>query len=117
MELGNASEAYRKSYNASKMKDETIRVKAFELMQGGNITERLDFLRNQAAKRNDVTVDSLMAELEEARQVAMTAPTPQSSAAVAATMGKAKLAGLDKQLVEHSGKITVGIEELLRDII
>jgi len=33
----------------------------------------------------------------------LTAETPQSSAAVAATMGKAKLTGLDKQIIEHSG--------------
>ncbi|RIQ42397.1 terminase small subunit, partial [Bordetella avium] len=37
------------------------------------------------------------------RQAALSAETAQSSAAVAATMGKAKLLGLDKQVIEHSG--------------
>jgi hypothetical protein len=41
-----------------------------------------------------VTVDTLVAELEEARQIALGVPAP--SAAVAATMGKAKLLGLDR---------------------
>ena len=42
--------------------------------------------------------------MEEARQAALTAERPQSAAAVAATMGKAKLLGLDKQIVEVTGK-------------
>ena len=53
-----------------------------------------------------VTVESLTAELEEARQVAK----DNNSAApmVAATMGKAKLYGLDKQIIEHRGDIPIG---------
>lgn len=50
-----------------------------------------------------VTVESLTAELEEARQVGIEDRVP--SAMVAATMGKAKLYGLDKQVIEHSGTI------------
>jgi len=34
----------------------------------------------------------------------MNAETPQASAAVSATMGKAKLLGLDKKIVEITGK-------------
>lgn len=52
-----------------------------------------------------VTVESLTEELEEARKAALGAENPQCGAAVSATMGKAKLYGLDKQLVEHSGSI------------
>jgi hypothetical protein len=36
--------------------------------------------------------------------VALNAATPQTSAAVAATMGKARLAGVDKQVVEMTVK-------------
>ena len=60
-----------------------------------------------------MTVDSIVAELEEARQMALKAATPQTSAAVAASMGKAKLYGLDKQFVELSGE--VGIRKTLDD--
>ncbi|KAF0679407.1 hypothetical protein Y59_27690 [Enterobacter hormaechei] len=59
-------------------------------------------LQGEIKQRHNVTVDSLLAELEEARQKALSAETPQSSAAVAATMGKAKLVGLDKQIVDHT---------------
>lgn len=49
-----------------------------------------------------MTVDDLIKELEEARQAALdpNLDKPQSAAAVSATMGKAKLLGLDKQLVD-----------------
>lgn len=45
-----------------------------------------------------MTVDDLIKELEEARQ--MGADTESASAMVSATMGKAKLLGLDKQLID-----------------
>ena len=40
-----------------------------------------------------------------ARTIALSCETPQTSAAVSATMGKAKLCGLDKQLIELSGEV------------
>ncbi|MGL9720494.1 terminase small subunit [Symbiopectobacterium sp.] len=103
IETGNASEAYRKAYVADKMKTESINRKAKELLDNGKIAARLVELRGEIKQRHDVTVDSLLVELEEARQAALQAETPQSSAAVTATMGKAKLTGLDKQIIEHSG--------------
>lgn len=105
LETGNASEAYRRSYNASNMKPETIKRKAAELMDNGNIAATIEAGREEARKRSQLTVDDLLRELEEARKAALECETPQSSAAVSATMGKAKLLGLDKQLIEHSGAI------------
>lgn len=113
VETGNASEAYRRSYDAKNMGQNTIAVKASEMLNKDNISVRLRQLREVHQKRHNVTVDSLVAELEEARQMALKAATPQTSAAVAASMGKAKLYGLDKQLVELSGE--VGIRKTLDD--
>jgi hypothetical protein len=45
-----------------------------------------------------VTVESILEELEEARQVAIQGDNP--NAMVSASMGKAKLSGLDKQVIE-----------------
>lgn len=88
-----------------KWKDETIWKRASEWMGSGEVAGRVAELRAGAAERNKITVDDLISELDEARTVALTAgPSPQSSAAVAATMGKAKLLGYDKQLIEHTGK-------------
>ena len=106
VELGDNSKAYRGAYDASRMKPESVHRKARELIENVKVAARIDELRAEAAKAHRCTVDSLLSELEEARTVALSCETPQSSAAVAATMGKAKLCGLDKQLVELSGTIT-----------
>ena len=105
VELGNASEAYRRSYDASRMKTESINRKAKELIDNGNVAARIAELKQRAAVKHDVTVATLLRELEEARTIALSCETPQTSAAVSATMGKAKLCGLDKQLIELSGEV------------
>ena len=60
--------------------------------------------RAEIAKRNELTIDDIIKELEEARTAALTAESPQSSAAVAATMGKAKVLGMLVDKKEHTGK-------------
>lgn len=104
IELGNASEAYRQSYNAKNMQDATITRKAADLLTNGKVTAMISELQAEHAKRHKLTVDDLLKELEEARMAALTAETVQASAAVGATMGKAKLLGFDKQVLEVSGK-------------
>lgn len=92
IETGNASEAYRQSYNTAKMKPETVNRTAKQLLDNRKIAARLDELREEHAKRHEITVDTLVAELEEARKLAF--ETDKAAAAVSATMGKAKLLGL-----------------------
>lgn len=98
---GNASEAYRRNYSASAMKPTTVAVEACKLLDTPNVSQRVSILRQDLAKRNAITVDDLIKELEEARIAALTAESPQSAAAVGATMGKAKLLGMDKQVIDH----------------
>lgn len=108
IELGDASEAYRQSYHCSKMKPETINVKASELLKNGKIAVRVQELHDSHRQRHNIVVDDLLDELEEARQAALKAmPSPQCSAAVGATMGKAKLLGLDKLVVKLDGEMTI----------
>ena len=92
IETGNASEAYRQSYKTAKMKPETVNRTAKQLLDNRKIAARLDELREEHAKRHEITVDTLVAELEEARKLAF--ETDKAAAAVQATMGKAKLLGL-----------------------
>lgn len=101
IETGNASEAYRKAYAADRMKPETIHVQANKLQNNPKITLRITELQGEHRQRHNLTVDDLLAELEEARRVALDSDTAQASAAVGATMGKAKLLGLDKVIVDH----------------
>ena len=119
VELGDKSKAYRGAYDASRMKPESVHRKARELIENVKVSARIDELRAEAAKAHRCTVESLLRELEEARTVALSCETPQSSAAVAATMGKAKLCGLDKQLVELSGGVDVTVRskaEMFKDL-
>lgn len=108
VETGNASEAYRQAYNADNMKPETVTNEAYKLLQAPDISAMVDDLKAEARQRHAVTVDDLLHELEQARAAALTAPTPQSSAAVSATMGKAKMLGLlvDKAEIKAEAEIS-----------
>lgn len=114
LETGNASEAYRRAYNAERMKPETVNRSAKELLDNPKITARVAELRGAAEERHKLTVDDLLRELEEARVAALSCETPQSSAAVGATMGKAKLLGYDKPAPEQSSDT---MQDVLRDLI
>lgn len=104
---GNASEAYRAAYAAGKMKLESIHVNASKLLADTKVALRISELQQEHRNKHDVTVSGLLEELEEARQKALTAETPQASAAVAATMGKARLTGLDKVLIDLTADVKV----------
>ena len=96
VETGNATLAYKTAFNCENMQPQTINKRASELLAKSQIKGRIDELREVASRRHNITVDSLIDELEEARKIALEAETPQASAAISATMGKAKLLGLDK---------------------
>ena len=98
LELGNASEAYRQSYNAEKMKPETVNRKAKALIDNGKIAARIDELKAKIEKRHAITVDALVDKLDKLYDAAL--EQAQLSAGVSAVMGIARLSGLDKQVVE-----------------
>jgi phage terminase small subunit len=62
LETGNASEAYRLSYDADGMATATVNRKAKELLDNGKIAARLEMLRARHMKRHDVTVERVLAE-------------------------------------------------------
>ena len=102
-ETNNKTEAYRFSHpHSSRWKDATINNKASALSKESEILARLKELQDKSAARHFVTIDSLLDELQEARLIALQAETPQSSAAVSATMAKAKLMGLDISKIDHT---------------
>ncbi|RKJ96646.1 terminase small subunit [Alicycliphilus denitrificans] len=114
VETGNASEAYRRSYNAVKMKSEVVANKASALLKKGDVRVRVEELKARAVERHDITVDDLIRELEEARTAALTTEKPQAAAMVAATLGKAKLLGLITDRQEHTGRDGGPIETVTR---
>lgn len=108
IETGNASEAYRRSYNTTNMADKTAQREGYNLLQNPLVQARIEELRTKVMERHEITVDTLLAELEEARLLGK--ETGKASAMVTASMGKAKLLGLDKQIVELTGKNGAPIE-------
>ena len=120
METGNASEAYRQAYNAENMKMETIHVKACELLANGKVSARVAELKQAMATKHQVTVDSLVAELDEARMLALELKMP--GAVTQSVMGKAKITGhvTDKARLEvednrdNTSAITA-VQELLSE--
>ena len=104
VETGNASEAYRRAYNAGNMKTEVIANKASALLKKGDVRVRIDALQAKAVERHETTVDDILRELEEARALAAGGDKPQPAAMVAASMGKAKLLGMLTDKTELTGQ-------------
>ena len=92
VETGNASEAYRRAYDAENSSPETIKVEASRLLDNPNVALTVVGLQEEARERTLVTLESLTRELDEDRSLARKLEMP--SAAVSAVMGKAKLHGL-----------------------
>ena len=99
---GKKVKSYSEAFPGNTANEKTIWRRAERLLSYPKIQKRLEELKERMMEKHDVTVESLIRELEEARKAALSAETAQASAAVSATMGKAKLVGLDKQRVEIS---------------
>lgn len=95
VETGNASEAYRRSYEADNMSAEAIQVEASRLRDHPKVALFIESMQEENKARHRLTVDDLLRELEEARMAAYQQEKPQAAAMVAASMGKAKLLGLE----------------------
>ena len=69
-ELDNKTEAYRVAYPSSKRwKEKTINNRACELSKVKEVLGRYNELQEQAGARHGITIDSLLKELNEIKQV------------------------------------------------
>ena len=100
IEYADATKAYRSVYDVEGKNANATQVEAHRLSKEPHIVARIQELKEMHAERHKLTVDDLLKELEEARQVALTGEKQQPAAAVAATMGKAKMLGYDKQIID-----------------
>ena len=101
LDLSDPSKSYPADQAASRLA-KNVKVKA-----------RIQEIATMAAKRHEISEDSLLEELEQARLAAL--ENQQASAAVAATMGKAKLCGMlvERKETGKSGDFdNMSIEEL-----
>jgi phage terminase small subunit len=114
VETGNASEAYRRAYNAEKMSDEAIRVEACRLLDNPNVSLTVEKLQVKHQKRHEITVDKLtemaLTAFKEAHRIAPTSGQMQTSSMVKAAEFLGKLHGLivDRSEVTHKD----GVEDL-----
>jgi 23S rRNA maturation-related 3'-5' exoribonuclease YhaM len=96
------SAAYKECWAWEKSSPNTIANNAKQRDKHPKIAARIAELKAEIMEEIKpsliVTVESILEELEEARQVAIQGDNP--NAMVSASMGKAKLSGLDKQVIE-----------------
>lgn len=64
IKTGNASEAFRLSYNAKKMLDKTITEKSSRLLKKCNISARIKQLQDKLAEKHDISKERILKELE-----------------------------------------------------
>lgn len=83
---------------------------ASRLSRNVKVQERVAELKERGAIRAEITLQTILDELEQARIAALGAETPQSSAAVSASLGKAKLMGF---VVDKAMTATTTVEDLL----
>lgn len=105
VELSNATKAYKSVYAVDKMSDNAIHVEACRLLKNPKVALIVDKLKRAIADKHEITVDLLVLELEEAREMAR--EQKQSSSMVSATMGKGKLLGFDKVEFNLTGALTI----------
>ena len=97
-------DAYRQAYKVpASTPQASVTKRAAQASANPLVRARIDAIKAQTMKRHNITIDMLLEELEEARIVALKAKIPQAGAAISATMGKAKLCGLEKQVLVHVG--------------
>jgi len=86
-----------------------------------NVNEAIKAFMDSVTDKALCTVNGLLEELEQARTKALNAESPQCSAAVAATLAKAKLTGLDQsgstdieaQALNISFKVLEPVKEMI----
>lgn len=101
IETGNASEAYRRSFNAVKMKPETINRKAKELIDDGKISARISELRKPVIEAAQITLESHLSDLKELRDKA--ANDAKWGPAINAEVARGKASGLYVEKVIGAG--------------
>jgi hypothetical protein len=102
IECGNASEAYRRAYNAARMKPETVNRTAKELLDNPKISARLDEIRAPVLEASRLTLEKHLNTLENLRNEAR--DLGQMSAAINAEVSRGKAAGLYVTRQEITGK-------------
>jgi phage terminase small subunit len=101
VETGNKSEAYRRAFNASNMKEATINKRANEFFDRGDIKGRVAELRKPVIEQVQITLKTHLEKLAELRDKADASEKWQ--AAIQAEVARGKASGLYVEKHEHGG--------------
>jgi len=117
VECGNAVQAYKRSFKCDGFQPSKINSRAHGLLKEESVAAKIQELRDEAAKRNDITVDNLTQMLLEDRKLARELGQP--SAAINAVRELGKLHGLmvDKVALSVDKKIADMSDEELESFI
>lgn len=102
IETGNASEAYRRAYDAGESSDTTVNRKAKEMMDNGKISARIAELRAPVIAKAQITLEQHLADLKRLRDLAEA--SEKFGPAVQAEMARGKASGLYVDKTELTGK-------------
>lgn len=101
-------DAYQIAYPTStKWERNSVDSKASQLMSDAKIMQRLEELRKPIIAKCQKTAEDLIRELDEIKGAAFN--DLQYTPAISAVMGQARLLGLDKEVKEHQGSITIEV--------
>ncbi|MCZ4053230.1 terminase small subunit [Oxalobacter sp. OxGP1] len=109
IETRNASEAYRRVYNAKGMKPETVNRNAKALLDNNKIATRLEELRKPVTESAQITLAQHLSTLEELRELAK--EEGKYGPAIQAEIARGKAAGLYVERSHIDGEITVRWDE------
>lgn len=101
VEGATGADAYRHAYNAEKMSNEAIWVKASEVLHNGKVSVRIEELKEQHAKRHNITIDYLTDKLKKAMDIG------EGTAAPAAIVAAVKELGVLYNLRVEQSKVEV----------
>jgi phage terminase small subunit len=116
VETGNASEAYRRAYDASRTKPDVVHVKASQLLADGRVAVRVAQLQAKAAERACITLESHLGDLQRLRDVAE--QRGQLSAAIAAEIARGKASGVAVERTESlvtTRELPASVDEFVLD--
>ena len=102
------SDAYRAAYNCARMKPETVNNKAYELMQKGEISARVEKARAEAAKNAQWSLDLAVERVRKLNDEALSSleedglykGSPSVKALIDSTALLNRMTGIDKQIVK-----------------
>lgn len=109
LETGNASEAYRRAYNASGSSDPVINVNANKLLNNTKIAIRIAELRKPVIEQVQITLKNHLDKLAELRDKADASEKWQAAIVAEVARGKASGLYVEKQEIKHEGFVEVNI--------